>query len=186
MDARLKLLSWLRLWLHNDTSQQNIKFIKKSWGWKEIVHKYLCPKPSTMLVKCQLLVLQSCCQWHSASLYPSTLSCHIYTLIHYRVCKFWCWNVFFSLDCTAWKYPCPWILQLPHPLPNALRGYRVRQKSYSVCQRQFLVSIVGYILRLHQVSVNCLQNTEHTVCVKLCLMSWSHHKKLCSCLSLDQ
>jgi len=32
--------------------------------------------------------LQSCHQWQSMSLYPSTLSCHKYTLIRHTVCKF--------------------------------------------------------------------------------------------------
>ena len=50
----------------------------------------------------------------------------------------------------------PWFItecKLPHPLPSAPRGYR----------------IVVHILC--QVSVNCLQNAENAVCVKICLMS---------------
>ena len=57
---------------------------------KNLSINILCPKPSTLQVKCQeLRVLQSC-QWSSVSLYPSIFSCRMYTLIHHRVCKFWC------------------------------------------------------------------------------------------------
>jgi len=38
-----------------------------------------------------------------------------------------------------------------------------------VCQRQSLVSIFSHIFHLCQVSVNCLQNAENTVCVNICL-----------------
>jgi hypothetical protein len=58
-------------------------------------------------------------------------------------------------------------------------GYRIYYKPRSACQKQSLVSTVGHILRLRQVSVSCRQNAENRVCVKICLMSWSRYKADC-------
>ena len=42
-----------------------------------------------------------------------------------------------------------------------------------MCQRPSVVSTVGHILHLVQVSVNCLQNAKSAVCVKIYHMLWS-------------
>jgi hypothetical protein len=67
----------------------------------------------------------------------------------------------------------PLNLEKPCPLPNALGGNRIL---HTICQRQFLVYIVGHIPRLRQISANCLQNAKNTVCVKICLQSLFHRK----------
>jgi hypothetical protein len=48
-----------------------------------------------------------------------------------------------------------------------------------MCQRPSVVSTVGHILLLVQVSVNCLQNAKSTVCEKICHVPWSRCKTEC-------
>ena len=126
-----------------------------------------------MQFKCLTVV---CCS-HVVSgrvwVYPSTLSCHVYTVINHKICKFNAETFFFFF------FTLEFYNYLVHS--KAPRGHRIYlyHKPHSVCKRQSLVSIVGHILRLCQVSVNCLQNAENTICVKMCLVSWSGHKKDC-------
>jgi len=64
------------------------KSLKSLGDEKKLSTNILCPKPSTLLVK----MSNSCvCCSHVVSGgvgdYPRTISCHMYTLIHHRVCK---------------------------------------------------------------------------------------------------
>jgi hypothetical protein len=64
-------------------------------------------------------------------------------------------------------------------MPNALRDYRIYCKPDVVCQRRSLFFTVGNTSRPSQVCLNCLQNAKNAVCVKTCLVSWSHCKRVC-------
>jgi len=72
----------------------------------------LCPKSSTLQVKgltvaCVAVMLSSGRLLVSTQLHSHVIYIYIYiytyTLIHHRVCKFLCWNIFISLDSTAWR-----------------------------------------------------------------------------------
>ena len=81
-----------------------LKSSKSLGDEKKLSINILCPKPSNLqVIYLTVGVLQSCHQLQSVSLYPSTHLHHMYTLIHCRVCNIWCRNIFFSLECTAWR-----------------------------------------------------------------------------------
>ena len=63
-----------------------VQVIKKSWGWREIVHKYLCPKPSTQQVRCLTgvcaAVMSSVAECESTQVH-----CHV-VCIHWFITEF--------------------------------------------------------------------------------------------------
>jgi hypothetical protein len=65
----------------------------------------LCPKPSILEVTCLTVTCVVVMLSVAQCLYPSTLSCHMYTLVHHGVCKVWCCNVLFGTFCLKIMLP---------------------------------------------------------------------------------
>ena len=85
--------------------------------------------------------------------------------------------LFFGIYCL--KITLPLYFTITSSTAKFSEGYRILRNCHPRYQRWSLVSTVGHILRFGQVSVNCPQNAENVICVKICLVSWSPQKTEC-------
>ena len=112
----------------------------------------------------------------------------VFTQVHSHViCIPWFITEFVNFDAETFSFLWNVLpednpaLEFYHHLVHCQMLWGVTEFSVGLIQlvKDSLVSIVGHILRLRQVSVNYLQNAENAVCVKICLVSWSRRRTDC-------